>query len=89
MLHDEGWRRLHRGTSLAQFGVRSGVLRFIGYEKMKGWAFERKWWHVAKPVCVDDGPDRPVCLHALTETDPTKITSSTSLIPHIQLHRGR
>jgi hypothetical protein len=46
----------------------------MGYEKMKGWAFERKLWHVAKPVCVDDGPERPVRLRAQRERDPTRIT---------------
>ena len=48
IIHDEGWRGLYRGTSLALFGVSNGALQFMGYEKMKGWAFERKRWRVAK-----------------------------------------
>jgi solute carrier family 25 folate transporter 32 len=44
----EGWRGLYRGTSLALFGVSNGALQFMGYEKMKGWAFERKRRRVAK-----------------------------------------
>jgi hypothetical protein len=48
IFHAEGWRSLYRGTSLALFGVSSGALQFMGYEEMKGWAFERKWRWVAK-----------------------------------------
>jgi hypothetical protein len=36
VFHNDGWCRLYRGTSLAQFGVRSDVLPFMGYEKMVG-----------------------------------------------------
>lgn len=48
IFHDEGLRGLYRGTSLALFGVSNGALQFMGYEKMKGWAFERKRRRVAK-----------------------------------------
>lgn len=46
--HGEGWRGLYRGTSLALFGVSNGALQFMGYEKMKGWGFERKRRRFAK-----------------------------------------
>ena len=39
---DEGLRGLYRGTSLALVGVGNGALQFMAYEKMKGWAYERK-----------------------------------------------
>jgi hypothetical protein len=55
-LRDEGWGLLYRGTSLAPFDVRTGVLQFMGYENMKGWAFELKRQHVAKLGRADDGP---------------------------------
>jgi solute carrier family 25 folate transporter 32 len=48
IFHDEGLCGLYRGTSLALFGVSNGALQFMGYEKMKGWAFERKQRRVAK-----------------------------------------
>ena len=64
IFHDEGWRGLYRGTSLALFGVSNGALQFMGYEKMKGWAFERKRRRVAKlgrEWTTDD--EKLVCLH--------------------------
>jgi hypothetical protein len=42
VFHDDGLRGLYRGTSLARFGVSNGAPQFMRYEKMKGWAFERK-----------------------------------------------
>jgi solute carrier family 25 folate transporter 32 len=48
IFRDEGLRGLYRGTSLALFGVSNGALQFMGYEKMKNWAFERKRRRVAK-----------------------------------------
>jgi hypothetical protein len=48
IFHAEGWRDLYRGTSLALFGVSNGAPLFMGYEKIKGWAFERKRQRVAK-----------------------------------------
>jgi hypothetical protein len=44
----DGATRLYRGTKLALFGVSNGTPLFMGYEKMKGWAFERKQQRVAK-----------------------------------------
>ncbi|KAN0134119.1 mitochondrial FAD carrier protein [Lactarius tabidus] len=48
IFHDEGLRGLYRGTSLALFGVSNGALQFMGYGKMKGWAYERKRRRLAK-----------------------------------------
>jgi len=48
IFRDEGLGGLYRGTSLALFGVSNGALQFMGYEKMKNWAFERKRRRVAK-----------------------------------------
>lgn len=45
---DEGLRGLYRGTTLALVGVSNGALQFMAYEKMKGWAFERKRRRFAK-----------------------------------------
>jgi solute carrier family 25 (mitochondrial folate transporter), member 32 len=39
---DEGLRGLYRGTTLALVGVGNGALQFMAYEKMKGWAYERR-----------------------------------------------
>lgn len=33
---------LFRGTSLALFGVSTGAIQFVAYEKMKKWGFDRK-----------------------------------------------
>ncbi|KAN0134182.1 Mitochondrial carrier domain containing protein [Lactarius tabidus] len=49
IFRDKGWHQLYHGTSLALFGERNGVLQFTRYEKMKGWAFERKLQHIEKP----------------------------------------
>ncbi|EAU82456.1 mitochondrial FAD carrier protein [Coprinopsis cinerea okayama7 len=38
----EGVPGLFRGTTLALVGVGNGAIQFMAYEKMKGWAFERK-----------------------------------------------
>ncbi|KAN0134111.1 Mitochondrial carrier domain containing protein [Lactarius tabidus] len=46
IFRDKGWHQLYHGTSLALFGERNGVLQFTRYEKMKGWAFERKRQHI-------------------------------------------
>jgi hypothetical protein len=35
IFHDERWRSLYHGTSLALFGI-SNALQFMGYAKMKG-----------------------------------------------------
>ena len=59
IFYDEGRRDLYpwnlpRGTV---FGISNGALQFMGYDELKGWAFERKWRHVAKlgrPWTTDD-----------------------------------
>ena len=78
IFHDEGWRGLYRGTSLALFGVSNGALQFMGYEKMKGWAFERKRRRVAKlgrAWTTDD--EKLVCISAFPLRVPTIIISKS------------
>ena len=77
IFHDEGWRGLYRGTSLALFGVSNGALQFMGYEKMKGWAFERKRRRVAKlghAWTTDD--EKLVCISAFPLRFCTLISKS-------------
>ena len=42
IVRQEGPLGLFRGTSLALFGVSSGAIQFMVYEKMKAWGFDRK-----------------------------------------------
>lgn len=48
LYREEGLFGLYRGTTLALVGVGNGALQFMAYEKMKGWAFERKRRRVDK-----------------------------------------
>jgi solute carrier family 25 folate transporter 32 len=66
---DEGWRGLYRGTTLALVGVSNGALQFMGYEKMKSWAFERKrrrFTKVGREWTMQD--DKLVCCALLTHS---------------------
>lgn len=88
IVRDEGWGGLYRGTSLALFGVSNGALQFVGYEKMKSWAFERRRRRVAKlgrAWTTDD--DKLVRLFSRRRRRHTNLTRPRiikSPIPHIR-----
>lgn len=61
IVRQEGPFGLLRGTSLALFGVSSGAIQFMVYEKMKAWGFERKRKQYAREGKVyDAGADKLV-----------------------------
>ncbi len=42
IFRDQGWGGLYPGMSLVLVGVSNGALRFMAYEQIKNWGFERK-----------------------------------------------
>jgi solute carrier family 25 folate transporter 32 len=55
IFHDEGWRGLYRGTSLALFGVSNGALQFMGYEKDEMLGIRAEAAAGGEPLtCMDD-----------------------------------
>jgi solute carrier family 25 folate transporter 32 len=76
---DDGWHGLYRGTTLALVGVSNGALQFMAYEKMKGWAFDRKRRRFAKLerewTVQDDKLVRPHYFGFFCEAAPAHIPS--------------